>query len=170
MTRAWEIARAGAEKFGGKAIDFISESLKIAWAEIKKGVEKVKELTGTEKQVAWAEDIREGYLAALEDFKKLNALSKKERSISQGNSLASKRTILGFERKHKELEKERRKEFSARTAELNREEKLEIQNELRAEYENKFNNYVSEKVEETLNEADSVFWIDNFKHLSKYAK
>lgn len=35
MKRAWEIAREGVKKFGGKAIEYISESLKMAWAEFK---------------------------------------------------------------------------------------------------------------------------------------
>lgn len=36
MKRAWEIAKAGAKKFGGKAIEYISEALKLAWKEVKK--------------------------------------------------------------------------------------------------------------------------------------
>ena len=35
MKRAWQIAKRGAEKFGGKAVEYISESLKIAWREVK---------------------------------------------------------------------------------------------------------------------------------------
>src|SRR5690606_21539281 len=35
MKRAWEISRQGAEKFGGKAIEYIAEALKIAWNEVK---------------------------------------------------------------------------------------------------------------------------------------
>lgn len=35
MTRAWEIARTGAEKFGGKAKDYFAHALKMAWAEYK---------------------------------------------------------------------------------------------------------------------------------------
>lgn len=47
MTRAWEIV-----KREGKTI---SVGLKRAWAEAKKGVKMV--LKGSEKQIAWAEDI-----------------------------------------------------------------------------------------------------------------
>ncbi|MGN7402714.1 hypothetical protein ACTHO0_22935 [Cytobacillus praedii] len=36
MTRAWEIARRGATKFGGKIKEYFAQSLVIAWAEIKK--------------------------------------------------------------------------------------------------------------------------------------
>jgi len=35
MTRAWEIAREGQEKFGGKVSEYLSESLKSAWIESK---------------------------------------------------------------------------------------------------------------------------------------
>lgn len=31
MTRAWEIARAAVNKFGGKASEYIKESLRMAW-------------------------------------------------------------------------------------------------------------------------------------------
>ena len=33
MKRAWEIARQGQEKFGGKVSEYIAEALKMAWAE-----------------------------------------------------------------------------------------------------------------------------------------
>lgn len=35
MKRAWRIAKRGAEKFGGKTVEYISEALKIAWREVK---------------------------------------------------------------------------------------------------------------------------------------
>ena len=58
MMRAWEIAREGQKKFGGKVSEYIAIALKIAWKEAKDGeMEKIK-LKGTPKQVAWAEDIR----------------------------------------------------------------------------------------------------------------
>ena len=41
MKRAWEIARQGQEKFGGKAIEYIAEALKIAWKEAKQPKEIV---------------------------------------------------------------------------------------------------------------------------------
>src|SRR5690625_407842 len=40
MKRAWEIARKGQEKFGGKVSEYLSEALKMAWAEVKEN-EKV---------------------------------------------------------------------------------------------------------------------------------
>lgn len=35
MVKAWEIARAGAVKFGGKVKEYFAEALKMAWAETK---------------------------------------------------------------------------------------------------------------------------------------
>lgn len=81
MKKAWEIAREGAKKFGGKASDYIAEALRMAWALIKEGTNdmikhaeqvkgtieqlQVNNLTGTVKQVAWAEDIRKNAVQAM---------------------------------------------------------------------------------------------------------
>lgn len=35
MVRAWEIARKGQKKFGGKVKEYFAEALKIAWVEVK---------------------------------------------------------------------------------------------------------------------------------------
>ena len=35
MKNAWEIAKEAVEKFGGKAIEYIAEAMKMAWAAIK---------------------------------------------------------------------------------------------------------------------------------------
>lgn len=64
MVRAWEIAREGAKKFGGKAVEYIAEALKLAWKEVKNAVKA--QLKGTAKQVAWAEDIREAVVKFIE--------------------------------------------------------------------------------------------------------
>lgn len=70
MKRAWEIANQAVKKFGGKAREYFSISLRMAWAEVKTAstvvsgidVTKLPTLQGTEKQVAWAEDIRKNYI------------------------------------------------------------------------------------------------------------
>src|SRR5690606_18284207 len=41
MKLAWEIAKKGQEKFGGKAIEYIAEALRIAWKEAKQPKEIV---------------------------------------------------------------------------------------------------------------------------------
>jgi|SRR5690625_258389 len=45
MVRAWEIAREGQSKFGGSVVEYLSESLKIAWAEQSQEEAKVYEAT-----------------------------------------------------------------------------------------------------------------------------
>lgn len=36
MTRAWEIAKEGQRKFGGKVSEYLAEALKMAWAETRR--------------------------------------------------------------------------------------------------------------------------------------
>lgn len=55
MKRAWEIAREGYEKFGGKVSEYFAEALKMAWAEAKQASKP--EFIGSEKQVKWVNDI-----------------------------------------------------------------------------------------------------------------
>lgn len=62
MSKAHKIAK---ELVGDYSVR-LSIALKMVWAEIKKGVKKMVELVGTEKQIAWAEDIRSNYLETLE--------------------------------------------------------------------------------------------------------
>lgn len=65
MVRAWEIAKASANKFGGKASEYISMALKMAWTEFKKGVvnvvKKVAYLElgiGSNKFKTWVAEIK----------------------------------------------------------------------------------------------------------------
>src|SRR5690554_7300845 len=72
MVRAWEIAREGAKKFGGKVIDYLAEALRMAWAEFKMAVANERgsvKLVGTEKQVKWANDIRDKYMKAFDEMR-----------------------------------------------------------------------------------------------------
>ena len=39
MKRAWEIAREGQKAFGGKVSEYFAESLKMAWAQTKSGLD-----------------------------------------------------------------------------------------------------------------------------------
>lgn len=65
MKRAWEIAREGVKKFGGKVKEYFAEALKLAWKEVKEAV-SLPALKGTPKQVAWAEDLRKTVMTAFE--------------------------------------------------------------------------------------------------------
>lgn len=78
MKFAWELAYDGVKKFGGKASDYIREALKIAWENYRRRKSIVESetaylnrfraypvdavlptLQGSEKQVKWANDIRD---------------------------------------------------------------------------------------------------------------
>lgn len=78
MQKAWEIAREGARKFGGKVSEYFAEALRMAWAIVKNGMEKyvkqvkgtiepvqASELAGSEKQIAWAKEIRQNAVNVL---------------------------------------------------------------------------------------------------------
>lgn len=54
MKRAWEIAKDGAKKFGGKVREYFAVALSIAWKEMKM---MATQLIGSEKQIKWANDI-----------------------------------------------------------------------------------------------------------------
>lgn len=53
MIRAWEIAREGASKFGGKASDYITEAMKIAWSETREVKTEVVLAPGSRKHKSW---------------------------------------------------------------------------------------------------------------------
>lgn len=68
MKRAWEIAKEGQKKFGGKVKEYFAIALKFAWKEVKAaeaGTAKAQ-LKGTPKQVAWAEAIRQNVISYIE--------------------------------------------------------------------------------------------------------
>lgn len=63
MTRAHKLAKT----FTGNYQARLSLALKIAWASVEKGAKHVLELTGSEKQIKWAESIREKLYAKIEE-------------------------------------------------------------------------------------------------------
>lgn len=42
MVRAWEIAKEGQKRFGGKAIEYIAKAMKMAWKEVKNNDVEIK--------------------------------------------------------------------------------------------------------------------------------
>lgn len=44
MTRAWDIAKAGQKKFGGKVKEYFAQALVMAWAETKSPKKSLKEI------------------------------------------------------------------------------------------------------------------------------
>lgn len=53
MKRAWEIAREGFIKFGGKVVEYFAEALKLAWLEVKSANPEIKISTGSRKHKTW---------------------------------------------------------------------------------------------------------------------
>lgn len=77
MKRAWEIAKAGVAKFGGKVREYFAASLALAWKEIKAMTNKAVDLVGSPKQIAWASDIRVKLVKYLENV--LNSVTEVDR-------------------------------------------------------------------------------------------
>lgn len=59
MKKAWEIAREGQKKFGGKVSEYFAEALRIAWALFKKVSDKVVITTssGSRQHKSWVAEI-----------------------------------------------------------------------------------------------------------------
>lgn len=59
MTKAWEIAKKGAAKFGGSVKSYFAQSLKMAWVIVKASAQKVTiELSeGSRKHKSWVAEI-----------------------------------------------------------------------------------------------------------------
>lgn len=59
MKKAWEIAREGQKKFGGKVKEYFAEALKMAWSIVKAAnkVATVKTASGSKKHKSWVAKI-----------------------------------------------------------------------------------------------------------------
>lgn len=51
MTKAWEIAKEAVKKFGGKAIEYIAEAMKMAWAAAKGGNTNIAKFQAVEAKM-----------------------------------------------------------------------------------------------------------------------
>lgn len=51
MTNAWKIAKESVKKFGGKAIEYIAEAMKMAWAIAKGGNNSVAKFQAIESKM-----------------------------------------------------------------------------------------------------------------------
>ena len=51
MAKAWEIAKEAVKKFGGKAIEYIAEAMKMAWADAKGGNTSVAKFQAVEAKM-----------------------------------------------------------------------------------------------------------------------
>ncbi|WP_203363104.1 hypothetical protein [Bacillus sp. REN10] len=99
MTRAWEIAKAAVVKFGGKVKEYFAESLKLAWKEVKNAVANLVELKGSDKQIAWANDIRDIFISHLPAIRTLITEYEKQENAKLKSSQNLKDLLVHLEEK-----------------------------------------------------------------------
>lgn len=162
MITAWEIARTAVVKYGGKVVEYLSESLKMAWAKIKGGAK----MKGSEKQVAWAENIKAEVIRHIDKFNDLsNSLPSKEDKdyYTKANALTAEEAVL-FGNDHKQNVREVKSGYK-----LSREERaLETKEEKKARREAQAQaiaDYEQSLIQDILKQDDASYWIDNFKFL-----
>ena len=92
MKRAWELVK--------KSALTISSGLKKAWEEAKTMEQKLVELVGSPKQIAWAEDIRKNmisyYLLSLENTKLKTDLLAQKKELKIWRFLATSKKLHGL--------------------------------------------------------------------------
>lgn len=77
MTLAWEIAKRGAKRFGGSAVEYIAEAMKIAWGIVKSEQEETQSYTLKQWQAVEAKMrklVNTDVQASLVKLKKLNSM------------------------------------------------------------------------------------------------
>lgn len=62
MVRAWELAKEGVSKFGGKVKEYFASALSLAWSEVKAMANEVKEVVielaeGSRRHKSWVAEI-----------------------------------------------------------------------------------------------------------------
>jgi predicted metal-dependent phosphoesterase TrpH len=103
MKRAWEIAKEGVKKFGGKVKEYFATALKLAWKEAKRiAANEVGaiQLTGSEKQIKWAEDIRK---VVIENIDSVFAVL--DKSFEENKNELSERKLERAQKAIEELKK-----------------------------------------------------------------
>lgn len=163
MVTAWEIARTAVVEYGGKVVEYLSEALKMAWTKIKGGAK----MKGSEKQIAWAENIKKEVVRHIDKFNDLNnnLPSKEDKDYyTKANALTAQRAIL-FGSDYKESVREIKSKYK-----LSREERaLETEEEKKARREAQAQavaDYEQSLIQDILKQDDASYWIDRFKHLA----
>jgi len=67
MKKAWGMAKEAVQKFGGKIVEYFAQALKKAWQMVK-STHVLPTLAGSEKQVKWASDLRQRFIARISDM------------------------------------------------------------------------------------------------------
>ncbi|MDF1510616.1 hypothetical protein PZE06_21000 [Robertmurraya sp. DFI.2.37] len=84
MTRAWEIAREGAQKFGGKIKEYFAQALVMAWKELKEmASNKIMIIADQDRMVQVIKGVMNGKVFRSKEF----TTSQKDKFMSEYNYL-----------------------------------------------------------------------------------
>lgn len=132
----------------------------------------MKQLQGSEKQVAWAEDLRKEFLEKAEEYKELLNKGSKEKSQDEKNHESSLQTQLGLQERGVSFEEKRENDNKLREKlglVVGKEERKALPKEQRRAENKKLREAkkeiemekVNQKVEQALNQDSAKVWIES---------
>ncbi|MEK0176938.1 hypothetical protein WN867_07855 [Tetragenococcus halophilus] len=132
----------------------------------------MKQLKGSEKQVAWAEDLRKDFLEKAEEYKSLLNKKNSEKTQGEKNHESSLQTQLGLQERGVSFEEKRENDNKLREKlglVVGKEERKALPKEQRraenkklreAKKENEIEK-VNQKIEQALNQDSAKAWIES---------
>lgn len=132
----------------------------------------MKKLQGSEKQVAWAEDLRNEFIEKAEEYKELLNKGSKEKSQDEKNHESSLQTQLGLQERGVSFEERRENDNKLREKlglVVDKEERKALPKEQRRAENKKLREAkkeieiekVNQKVEQALNQDSAKVWIES---------
>lgn len=132
----------------------------------------MKKLQGSEKQVAWAEDLRNEFIEKAEEYKELLNKGSKEKSQDEKNHESSLQTQLGLQERGVSFEEKRENDNKLREKlglVVDKEERKALPKEQRRAENKKLREAkkeiemekVNQKVEQALNQDSAKVWIES---------
>ena len=132
----------------------------------------MKELKGTEKQVAWAEDLRKDFLEKAEEYKDLLNKKNSEKTQGEKNHESSLQTQLGLQERGMSFEEKKENDNKLRETlglVVGKEERKALPKEQRRAENKKLREAkkeiemekVNQKVEQALNQDSAKVWIES---------
>ncbi|MDN6257357.1 MAG: hypothetical protein L0J33_05800 [Tetragenococcus halophilus] len=132
----------------------------------------MKQLQGSEKQVAWAEDLRKDFLEKAEEYKDLLNKKNSEKTQGEKNHESSLQTQLGLQERGMSFEEKKENDNKLRETlglVVDKEERKALPKEQRraenkklreAKKENEIEK-VNQKIEQALNQDSAKVWIES---------
>lgn len=132
----------------------------------------MKELKGSEKQIAWAEDLRKDFLEKAEEYKSLLNKKNSEKTQGEKNHESSLQTQLGLRERGVSFEEKRENDNKLREKlglVVDKEERKALPKEQRRAENKKLREAkkeiemekVNQKVEQALNQDSAKVWIES---------